>query len=302
MFNYLGVIRKSTAIEHCVSCYFFDTKNPNLILSKNNRIEFYNLTQEGITPHKYINIYGKIKILLTIPNKSNTNNINLDNLFVLSSDLDFCLFSYNKSNNNIDTPIMGSIKEDLGKIEDHILYSLDSYKNYILICAYKNIFKIICVNNNMRINDKYRNYTIRFQYEKILFLAPFLYDKTTNNIEKNKDKDKDYNILTFVAIKSDFIEINTNNMSNTNNTKLKEDIILETFQIKIDSSSFNPPHFLYKPKVVSNGKVTNIYINSIRRRQLNNNLNNNINNNLNNNKNEIKIKNNNNNNNNIINK
>ena len=132
MFNYLGVIRKSTAVNHCVSCYFFDTKTPNLILSKNNRIEFYHLTQEGISPNKYINIYGKIKILLSIPNQQ--NNIKYtDNLFVLSSDLDFCLFSYNKSNNNIDAPIMGTIKEDLGKIEDKILYSLDSNKNYLLI-------------------------------------------------------------------------------------------------------------------------------------------------------------------------
>ena len=291
MFNYLGVIRKSTAVNHCVSCYFFDTKTPNLILSKNNRIEFYHLTQEGISPNKYINIYGKIKILLSIPNQQ--NNIKYtDNLFVLSSDLDFCLFSYNKSNNNIDAPIMGTIKEDLGKIEDKILYSLDSNKNYLLICAYKNIFKIICVNNNMRLNDKYRNYTIRFQYEKILFLAPFLYDKTNNKNEKSKikDKEKDNNILTFVAIKSDYIFENNNSINN--NTKLKQEIILETFQIKMDPSSFNPPHFLYKPKVVSNGKITNISINSSLRKQLNN-LTNNINLND-NNDNNIKSNNNNN--------
>ena len=267
MYNYLGVIRKSTAVDHCASCHFFDSKIPNLILSKNNRIEFYNFNQEAISPNKYINIYGKIKILLTIPNHQSNNTISInnindsrDNLFVLSSDLDFCLFSYNKSNNNIDAPICGSIKEDLGQIQDNILYSFDSNKNYLLICAYKNIFKIICVNNNMRANDKYNNYTIRFQYEKILFLAPFYYDK-----DKNNDKNKDNNILTFVAIKRDYIE--TDDLV-SKISKLNPNIILETFKIKIDPSSFEPPHFLYKPKIVSNGKCMNIFINSQRRKQL----------------------------------
>ena len=292
MYNYLGVIRKSTAGYHCISCNFFDSKTPNLILSKNNRIEFYNLTSEVITPNKYINIYGKIKILLSIPNKQNNNNLNRDNLFVLSNDLDFCIFSYNQSNNNIDAPIIGSIKEDLGKIQDNILYSFDSNKNYLLICAYKNIFKIICVNNNMRLNDKFKNYTIRFQYEKILFLAPFYYDKSIIKNNKNKEKDNN-NILTFVAIKSDFIEEINNN--NKNAIQLVQKLILETFQIKMDQNSFNPPQIFYKPKVVSNGKLTNITINSTRRKELNNYLNqiNNVlninkinnNNNINNNKN-----------------
>ncbi len=282
MYNYLGVIRKSTSVDHCVSCHFFDSKTPNLILSKNNKIEIYNLNQEGISSNKFINIYGKIKILLTIPNQQNNNNANstnndTDNLFVLSNDLNFCLFSYNKSNKNIDALIMGSIKEDLGKIQENILYSLDSNKNYILICAYKNIFKIICVNNSMRLNDKYKNYTIRFQYEKILFLAPFYYDKSLNKNKKNKDIEKDINLLSFVAIKSDYIEMNN---INSNNTQLKPEILLETFQIKIDPDYFNPPHFLYKPKIVSNGKRTNISINSTRRKQLNN-MNNNNNNNAN---------------------
>ena len=62
MYNYLGVLRKSTAIEHCVTCNFFDSKTPNLILSKNNRIEFYSLSdEETLIAKKYINIYGKIK-------------------------------------------------------------------------------------------------------------------------------------------------------------------------------------------------------------------------------------------------
>ena len=70
MYNYLGVLKKSTAIDHCISCNFFEPKSLDLILSKNNRLEFYSLSEEeGLIPKKYINIYGKIKILLKIPTK-----------------------------------------------------------------------------------------------------------------------------------------------------------------------------------------------------------------------------------------
>lgn len=266
MYNYLGIIRKSTAISHCVSCNFFDTKTQNLILSKNNRIEFYHLTSEGISQDRYVDIFGKIKILLSIP--SQQNNIKFtDNLFVLSSDLDYCLFSYNLSNNNIDSPVKGTIREDLGKIEDDIIYSLDSMKNFLLICAYKNIFKIICVNSNMRLNDKYKNYTIKFHYENILFLAPLLYDTTNNRNEKNQSKENDINFLTFIAISSEYIE-NKSNFDNSN-TELRQGIFLETFDIDMDPSSFDPPKLLYKkPKIDSYNKTPNMNLKL--KKQLNN--------------------------------
>ena len=274
MYNYLGVIRKSTAISYCVSCYFFDTKNPNLVLSKNNRIEFYHLTPEGISQDKYIDIYGKIKILLSIPNQQNNIKYN-DNLFILSSDLDYCLFSYNFSNNNIDSPIKGTIREDLGQIEDNIVYSLDSKKNYLLLYAYKNIFKIICVNNNMRLNDIYKNYTIKFNYENILFLAPLLYDKPDNKNIKNQDKENDNNILTFIAIKSEYIENKTIN-NNNSNLELKQGIFLESFDIDMDPSSFDPPKLLYKKlKIESNNKTKNINFNNKYKRQIYNSQNDN---------------------------
>ena len=274
MYNYLGVIRKSTAISYCVSSYFFDTKNPNLVLSKNNRIEFYHLSPEGISQDKYIDIYGKIKILLSIPNQQNNIKYN-DNLFILSRDLDYCLFSYNFSNNNIDSPIKGTIREDLGQIEDNIVYSLDSKKNYLLLCAYKNIFKIICVNNNMRLNDIYKNYTIKFNYENILFLAPLLYDKPDNKNIKNQDKENDNNILTFIAIKSEYIENKTIN-NNNSNLELKQGIFLESFDIDMDPSSFDPPKLLYKKlKIESNNKTKNINFNNKYKRQIYNSQNDN---------------------------
>ena len=256
MYNYLGVLRKSTAIEHCVTCNFFDSKTPNLILSKNNRIEFYSLSEEEtLIAKKYINIYGKIKILLTIPTQKGK-----DNLFILTQDLNFSLFSYDSLNNNINILISGSIKEDLGKIQDDILYCLDSNKNYIMICAYKNIFKIICVNIDMYQFDQNKNYTIRFQYEKILFLAPFYLGV----------KDEEKNLLNYIVIKQVY---NENNSFAGDNIELNKDIVMESIQIKIDNELYNQN--INKISAVSNGKVTSLKVNSKLRKLLNNNNSNN---------------------------
>ena len=258
MYNYLGVLKKSTAIEHCISCNFFDIKSLNLILSKNNRLEFYSLSEEeGLIAKKYINIYGKIKILLKIPSKKGK-----DNLFVLSQDLNFSLFSYDSLSNNINIPISGTIKEDLGKVQEEILYCLDNNKNYLLICAYKNIFKIICVNIDMNQFDKYKNYTIRFQYEKIMFLAPFY----LGDID-NKDLIDNDDILNFVVIKQVYDD---KNILKKENYEIKKDIVMETFQIKIQADSFDNISDTNKKKVVSNGKITNLKVNSKLRKIINN--------------------------------
>ena len=256
MYNYIGVLRKSTAIEHCVSCNFFGSKTQDLVLSKNNRLEFFSFSEEeGLSAKKYINIYGKIKILLKIPTIKEK-----DNIFILSEDLNFCLFSFDLLSNNINIPISGTIKEDLGKIQDEFLYCLDKNKNYLLICTYKNIFKIICVNTEMNQFNKYKNYTIRFQYEKIMFLAPFYSGK----------EDVNNNILNFVIIKQVYNEINN---TNKEGIEIKKDIIMETFQIKLEHDLFDNHTELKKKKVVSNGSVTNITIDSKLRRIINNNKN-----------------------------
>ena len=54
MYNYIGLIRKSTAVTHCIRCNFFGDEKLNLVLSKMNRIEFYDLTKEGLTQNRYI--------------------------------------------------------------------------------------------------------------------------------------------------------------------------------------------------------------------------------------------------------
>ena len=79
-------------------------------------------------------------------------------------------------------------------------------KNFLLISSFKNVFKLICVNIEMRNVENYRDFTIKYNYEDILFLAPFSLNYFINeNIERHYK-----NILTFATIKTDIID-NVNN-------------------------------------------------------------------------------------------
>ena len=244
MYNYIANISKSTAVTHCLSCNFFSSEKLNLILSKTDNIEFYDVTKEGLVHNTYINIYGKIDLMLSIPSHDKNKK---DNLFVLSEDLDFALFSYNINNKNIDTILKGNINEEIGRKQDSILYTLDLMKNFLLISSFKNIFKLICVNNEMRISENYHDFTIKYNYEDILFLAPFSLNYfIKDNIEKHYK-----NILTFATIKTDIIDNANNSETATSSNELPQEISLETFQILTEPNDYKYYNYLWKKDLVS---------------------------------------------------
>ena len=239
MYNYIANISKSTAVTHCLSCNFFSQEKLNLILSKNDIIEFYDLTKEGLVKNTFINIFGKIEILLNIPSHEKNKK---DNLFILSEDLDFALLSYNNNSNNIDTILSGSVNEEIGRKQDGVFYSLDLMKNFLIISAFKNIFKLICVNNEMRIVEKYHDFTIKYQYEDIIFLTPFSLNYVyKDNIEKHYK-----NILTFAVIKTDIIDNTNNATTDTSSNELPQEISFETFQILVDANEYKHYSYLWK--------------------------------------------------------
>ena len=244
MYNYIANISKSTAVTHCLSCNFFTQEKLNLILSKLDNIEFYDLTKEGLARNTYVNIYGKIEVMVSIPSHDKDKK---DNIFVLSDDLDFALFRYNNISKNIDTLLTGNINEEIGRKQDAILYSLDLMKNFLIISAFKNVFKLICVNNEMRIVEKYRDFTIKYNYEDILFLAPFSLNYFYNNNIENHYK----NILTFATIKTDIMDNTNNTITDTSSNDLPQEISLETFQFIIDQSDYKFYTFPWKNELIN---------------------------------------------------
>ena len=76
---------------------------------------------------------------------------------MLNELLEYCVLSFDKSQNKILTLFTDSINLDIGTRQDNILYSLDIDKNFLLISAYKNIFKLICLNNRKRLKENYND-------------------------------------------------------------------------------------------------------------------------------------------------
>ena len=248
MYNYIASISKSTAVTHCLRCHFFNQEKLNLILSKLDNLEFYDLTKEGLIRNTCINIYGKIEVMISIPSHDDNQK---ENLFVLSEDLDFALFSYNNTSKNIDNILTGNINEEIGRKQDNILYSLDLLKNFLLISAFKNVFKLICVNKQMRIREKYRDFTIKYNYEDILFLAPFSLNYFLNNNIENHFK----NILTFATIKTDIIDNSNNTVTDSSSNELPQEISLETFQFLIEPNDYKFYTFPWKNELINSLNV-----------------------------------------------
>ena len=64
MYNYLGIVNKSSAVNKCISCSFLNPfPHINLVISKANIIEIYNITKEGLEITPYIKVYGNIILL-----------------------------------------------------------------------------------------------------------------------------------------------------------------------------------------------------------------------------------------------
>ena len=72
----------------------------------------------------------------------------------------------------------------------------------MLISAFKNIFKLICLNTKKRLKENYNDFIIKYQYESILFLSNFTINNISNNLTGN--------ILTFAMIKIDTLKDDNN--------------------------------------------------------------------------------------------
>ena len=241
MFNYIGTLRHSSSINHSITCNFLNAPSKlNLILTKSNILEIYNITQTGLEPTPYLNIYGTIILLESIPSQTEPPK---DNLFLLTEDLDYSIIS--SRNNQIINLIKGSIKEDIGKKQDQVLYAMNKDKSVMIISAYHNIFKIINLNVSNSITSE-REKTIRYDYDELLYLVPFYPEQYSLSTGTN-NKNSDTHVFTFGVIKTTIIDNdNTNRQDNfhminegniNTNTMTTNVISFETFQLNTLNNS-----------------------------------------------------------------
>ena len=169
MYNYIGILHKSSAVTQAISCNFLDNEASklNLILSKSNIIEIYNITKKGLESTPYLNIYGNVILLKAVPSSNKTK----DDLFILTEDLDYSIVT--SQNNQIVNVVKGTIKEDIGKKQDIILSAVDNKKEIIVISAYNNIFKVINLRYRNEKTEQFKELTLRYDYDELLFISPF---------------------------------------------------------------------------------------------------------------------------------
>ena len=94
----------------------------------------------------------------------------------------------------------------------------------------------------MRNVENYRDFTIKYNYEDILFLAPF----SLNYFNREKIGNHYKNILTFAAIKTDIIDITSNSATDSSSNELPQEINLETFQILTEKNDYKYYPYLWK--------------------------------------------------------
>ncbi len=166
MFNYIGTLNKPTAVNKSITCSFTDSyPNLNVIVAKGSYLEIFKVKNENLELIISHNIFGNIIILeKIIENKS----IATDNLFILNDTLDYCILKYDIENKKLNIITKGEIREDICKIRNDILYSLDNEYKFIILSPYKNIFRVIFLNSVSRQNNQ--DFKINMNYDDILYL------------------------------------------------------------------------------------------------------------------------------------
>jgi DNA damage-binding protein 1 len=230
MYNYLGILNKSSAVTKVLTCNFLSKEKLNLVLAKGNVIEISTLAGEGLQSNPYLNVYGKIVVLEKVPAlKDNKDYPYNDCLFILTQDLDFSIIAYNKPKNEIVNLDKGSVKEDIGKRQDKIFAEFEINYEYVVISAYKNIFKVVFLKNRSKIED----FSIRFDYEELIFFFPIFSREASDNeinISSNKRSADTLNKFQNFGI----IKLATNN-TGMNNLPSASD----TKSLKLECFSFN---------------------------------------------------------------
>jgi len=212
MYNYIGILSKSSAISNVFTANLTSSQNKlNLVISKGNTIEIFNINKDGLENTPSINLYANISILEKLSLENTTTN----SLFVVTDDLDYLIINYNKSTENFIVKDKGSIKEDIGRRLAKIHFSLDSqngFNNYVVVSAYKNVFKVIDLKTN-------KTMSIRYDFDDILSL------KRMSGISNDK-------VIFGIMKTMNFYDHNT-----SNSQEYKISVIFETFIINLNTQS-----------------------------------------------------------------
>ncbi|KAF4521020.1 hypothetical protein B566_EDAN002515 [Ephemera danica] len=145
--HYVVTAHKPTAVTACVTGNFTSAKDLNLILAKNNRLEMYIVTPEGLRPLKEVGIYGKVAVLKFFRPPTEKKDL----LFIVTSRYNAMILECIGDDDNLEiiTKAHGNVADRIGKpSESGIIAIIDPESRVIGLRLYDGLFKIIPLDSN----------------------------------------------------------------------------------------------------------------------------------------------------------
>ncbi|ELU03057.1 hypothetical protein CAPTEDRAFT_148808 [Capitella teleta] len=148
-YNYVVTAHKPTAVTACVTGNFTSTKDLNLIIAKNTRLEVYVVTPEGLRPIKEIGIYGRIAVLELFRPPGESKDL----LFLLTARYNAMILECSQDGDHIEiiTRAHGNVQDRIGRpSETGIIGIVDPLCRIIGLRLYDGLFKVIPLDRDMR--------------------------------------------------------------------------------------------------------------------------------------------------------
>ncbi|XP_030764681.1 DNA damage-binding protein 1 [Sitophilus oryzae] len=141
-YHYVVTAHKPTAVTACVTGNFTSSSDLNLIVAKNNRLDIFLVTPEGLRPIKEIGLYGKVAVMKLFRPQHEKKDL----LFIVTYRYNAMILECVGDGDNLDiiTKAHGNVADRIGKpSETGILAVIDPKARVIGLRLYDGLFKII---------------------------------------------------------------------------------------------------------------------------------------------------------------
>lgn len=160
---YVVTAHKPTTVSNSVAGNFTSPLEKNLILSKNNKLEIYLVTKDGVKPLKEINIYGQVAVMKLF----RPPNADKDSLFLLTNRYNAMILQCVGSGENLSivTKASGNVCDRIGRpSENGILAVIDPEARVIGLRLYDGLFKVIPLDKD---HMELRSWNVRMEEPEV---------------------------------------------------------------------------------------------------------------------------------------
>jgi DNA damage-binding protein 1 len=180
--NYVVTAHKPSSVKFSLTGNFTGPDDRNLIIGKNNQLEIWTMTEEGIDPKHDVPIYGRIATMTLFRPPGEDQDI----LLITTEKYKMIMLQYNaKASQPIETRSTGDISDMIGReTENGQIVVVDPVCRCVAMHLYEGILKILPLDFNKR-NEQKQAFNIRLEELNIFdikLLAPKRVNTDTNPV------------------------------------------------------------------------------------------------------------------------